>query len=81
MKPDYTALDAAIIEAIRTGHFTLGLIEPVVADQVTAGLRGPKRNLPDWEVVSRRMTSLRRAGKIRYETTGTKGWVLEKTDG
>ena len=83
-KPDYTALDAAILEAIglirRTGRpAEFWRIESNVrphatplADARNAGLQ-PRLQKDPWRFTDARLQALKRAGKIRFDG---KGWVL-----
>lgn len=62
MKHDYTKLDAAIIDKIRSG--TANLTGLVCALSTLAEPFSGYR--PAWRVIDRRLQALRKAGKITY---------------
>ena len=76
MKPDYTALDAAIIEHIRSGS----LVHPMYANACRTELA---RVNPAWihipYIISERLQVLRKAGKIQHRRGAGRaghGWII-----
>lgn len=83
---DYTALDAAILAAIRFDdgvgklfhHIAWAKAVAAASDAIAAVANEGKRGwneTPAWRIVDRRLQALRKAGLIRYQRK-PEGWVL-----
>ena len=73
MAHDYTNLDAAILAVVgeKPATFT-GLSYRVASHSDELAKNDPA---PAWQIVDRRLQSMRKAGKIRYQRK-PEGWVL-----
>ena len=71
-RPDYTNLDAAIVEAIRGGASNFSAIVAAVRPLALPLSSGE----PPWTVVDRRVTAIQRKKLIRYSRTFGEGWVM-----
>lgn len=79
MAHDYTALDAAILYAIKNGAPALFSLLDFKVRVHSAPLAHTDKQGQAWRVVDRRLQALRKAGRIRYQRK-PEGWVLV-TDG
>lgn len=72
--PDYTALDAALIEKIREGAHTFSVISGGELLRQADALAEPDRrgDRAGWRVLDRRLQALRKAGKLVYSRAD--GW-------
>ena len=76
-KPDYTALDAAILAVITAAppatfqaiNTDRGVLEH------SSRLAAATRDTPEWRMVDRRLQAMRKASRIRYQRK-PEGWVL-----
>lgn len=73
MKPDYTALDAAILKHIRSGS-------PCHPMHAKACREVSQMLWPGWahhtERIHNRLQALRKAGKIRHRRSAGHGWIV-----
>ncbi len=74
-KPDYTQLDAAILEVIQAlGPITFSVLGLNVHEH-SVPFAYTDRQGRVWRVVDRRLKALRKAGKIKY-SRNPEGWTL-----
>lgn len=83
-KPDYAALDAAILDLIRrdggcSRHRLVSLLEDHQAEMLVAILGDKRNRAPEAEhnLIDRRLQALRKAGHIRY---GQLDWTTREHD-
>jgi len=77
-KPDYTALDAAILDLIRRGdgcscHRLVDLLDSRYGELMAAALCDAQGRPAEYRLVKRRLQALRKAGRIRY---GQLDWTI-----
>jgi len=74
MAHDYTRLDAAIISRVGEGVVSFAALSAAMAEHSDALAKSDPA--PAWQIVARRLQSLRRAGRIRHQRKPNQGWVL-----
>lgn len=71
MKPDCTALDAAILEHIRSGS----PVNPVNAEACREACDNPA-GITISQIIYNRLSALRKAGKIQHRRGAGHGWSI-----
>lgn len=76
-KPDYTALDAAILAAIKEKQPAMFHVFAYDGDvnANSLALVHTEKNGDSWRVTDRRLQALRRAGQVHYQRK-PEGWVI-----